>query len=112
MPDHRPTVARLWRGWTTPDMADAYERLLRETILPGIQARLPDGYHGAWLLRRDAGEEVEFATLLLFRDLATVRRFAGDDHEAAVVPDTARRLLRRFDERAAHFETLLEPGAG
>jgi len=45
-------ITRTWRGWTTPSNADAYETLLRETILPGIAARGIDGYHGAHLLRR------------------------------------------------------------
>ncbi len=30
--------------------------------------------------------------------------FAGEDHELAVVPDAARALLRRFDERSQHYE--------
>ena len=45
-------IARLWHGWTTRENADAYEALLRSEVLPGIH-RIP-GYHGAYLLRRDA----------------------------------------------------------
>ena len=30
-------IARLWRGWTSRDNADAYERLLRERVLPGLK---------------------------------------------------------------------------
>jgi len=29
-------IARHWRGWTDPTNADAYERLLRETVLPEL----------------------------------------------------------------------------
>jgi hypothetical protein len=29
-------IARLWKGWTRPEDADAYERLLREQVLPGL----------------------------------------------------------------------------
>jgi heme-degrading monooxygenase HmoA len=36
------------------------------------------------------------------------RGFSGDDRETAVVPDAARRLLSRFDDTAAHFQTLPE----
>ena len=35
--------------------------MLREEILPGIH-RIP-GYRGTWLLRRNAGDEVEFVTI-------------------------------------------------
>ena len=27
-------ITRLWRGWTTPDKATAYENLLRSEIFP------------------------------------------------------------------------------
>jgi hypothetical protein len=30
-------IARLWKGWTTPENADTYEKLLRETVLPGLR---------------------------------------------------------------------------
>jgi hypothetical protein len=33
-----------------------------------------------------------------------VRAFAGEDHEASVVPPAARELLSRFDRRARHYE--------
>ncbi len=29
------TVCRLWRGWTTPENADAYERIVRGEVIPG-----------------------------------------------------------------------------
>lgn len=103
-------IARLWRGWTAADRADAYELLLRTTVLPGIARRGIGGYGGAELLRRPLGGEVEFVTLLWFDDFRAVEAFAGADHEAAVVPPAARALLLRFDERATHYE-VREPRA-
>jgi heme-degrading monooxygenase HmoA len=100
-------ISRFWKGWASPENADAYEELLRAEILPGIE-RI-DGYRGAYLLRRDVDDEVEFATLTLWDSLDAVREFAGDDFELAVVPPQARALLSRFDERSAHYETLIEP---
>ena len=96
-------IARLWHGWTAPANADAYEELLRTRVLPRIQQKkVCKGIH---LFRRNAGGEVEFVTLLYFDSLDAVRQFAGEDYEVAVVPPEARKLLARFDERAAHFET-------
>ena len=100
-------IARLWHGWTTSDNADAYEELLRAEVLPGIHR--VEGYRGAYLLRREADEGVEFATLTLWESMDAVRAFAGDDYERAVVPPAARALLERFDERSLHYETLVEP---
>jgi hypothetical protein len=68
------------------------------------------GARGAYVLRAPVGDEVEFVTITLWDSLDAVREFAGDDHELAVVPPPARRLLSRFDERSRHFETVIEPG--
>ena len=102
-------IARIWRGWTTPENADAYQQIVSQEVLPGIAARNLDGYHGASLLRRRLDDEVEFATILLFDTLEQVRAFAGEDYEAAYVPPRARAVLARFDQRSAHYDTLLRP---
>jgi antibiotic biosynthesis monooxygenase (ABM) superfamily enzyme len=102
-------VLRFWRGWTTPENADAYQRIVSTEVLPSIAARNVDGYLGAYLVRRELGDEVEFATIMRFDSIESVRAFAGEDYEAAYVPSRARGVLSRFDERSAHFETLLTP---
>jgi heme-degrading monooxygenase HmoA len=101
-------IARLWHGWAAPANADAYEELLRGDVLPGI--RRIGGHRGAYLLRRDSGDEVEFVTITLFDSMDAVRAFAGDDAEAAVVPPAARALLSHFDERSVHYEIRIDPG--
>lgn len=102
-------ISRIWRGWTTPSNAAAYQRLLLDEILPGIAAKRLPGYHGAHVLRRDLGTEVEFVTILWFDSLEGVRALAGDDYETAYVPPEARVVLARFDGRSQHYETLLTP---
>jgi len=98
-------IARIWHGWTSPANADAYEHLLHTEIFPGIAAKNVAGYRGMRLLRRIGDEgEVEFITTMWFDDLDAVRQFAGDDYAAAYVPDSARRLLSRFDDRSQHYE--------
>jgi hypothetical protein len=102
-------IARYWRGWTTPENADAYEEIVSTRVLPGIAAKRIGGYHGGYLLRRDLGDEVEFATLLLVDSLEDVRALAGEDYETAYVPAEAQRVLSRFDARSAHYTVLLNP---
>ncbi len=97
-------ICRVWHGWTTPGNADAYERLLRTEIFEGIEGRAIPGYRGIELLRRATGDEVEFVTMMWFDGLDAVRAFAGEDHEVAVVPPAARKVLKRFDARSAHYE--------
>ncbi len=102
-------ISRIWHGWTTRENAAAYEALLRSEILPGIANRAIRGLSGAHLLRRDVPEGVEFFTILWFDTIEAVREFAGEDYEAAVVPEKARRLLTRFEARSQHYETVLAP---
>jgi heme-degrading monooxygenase HmoA len=102
-------ITRIWHGWTTPENAAAYQSLLETEVLPGIAARGIAGYRGVHLLRRDHGPEVEFVTVMWFDSLDCVRAFAGEDYETAHVPPKARALLSRFDERSAHYETVLGP---
>ena len=57
-------IVRIWHGWTSPDNANTYEALLEEEIFVGIENRRIPGFHGIQLLRRDAGPEVEFVTIM------------------------------------------------
>ena len=97
-------IARIWHGWTSPSNADLYESLLKSEIFIGIQDRRISGYKGIQLLRRKVGDEVEFVTIMWFDLIDTVRAFAGEDFELAVVPPKARALLSRFDARSQHYE--------
>ena len=99
-------IARVWRGWTPPQNADAYEQFLRTRMFPSIH-RVP-GYLGADLLRRDTGDEIAFVTITRFESLESVRAFAGEDYEQAVVEPEARALLSRFDERSEHYEVVID----
>lgn len=101
-------IGRIWHGYTTPENAEAYEKLLKSEIFPGIQQRSIEGLRTFHLLRRSLGDEVEFVTVMWFVSLDAVRAFAGEDYETAVVPPSARALLLRFDERSQHYEVPLE----
>lgn len=101
-------ISRIWHGWTEHENADKYESLLRADILPGIH-RIR-GYTGAYLLRRDAGNnEVEFLTMTQFTDISAVIEFAGQDYGRAVIEPGARNLLTHHDARTAHYQTILTP---
>ncbi len=87
--------------------AGAYENLPRTEIPPGIDR--VKGYKGAYPLRRNVADAVEFATLTLWGSMEAIRAFAGEGSEVAVAPPEARKLLSGFDGRSLHFETIVEP---
>jgi antibiotic biosynthesis monooxygenase (ABM) superfamily enzyme len=100
-------ISRIWHGWTKLENADEYEAALRADILPGIHR--VKGYLGAYLLRRDAGDEIAFVTITQFIDMASVKAFAGEDFERPVIHPTGKRLLSHYDEKSVHYETILTP---
>jgi heme-degrading monooxygenase HmoA len=104
-------IARLWRGWTkTAEDADAYEELLRTKILPELSNI--DGHEGAYVLRGNVEGDVEFVVLTLFDSMTAVRAFAGEDSDVANVSPEARNLLSDFEEKVAHYETVVKSEAG
>jgi hypothetical protein len=100
-------IARLWRGWTSRENADAYERLLRERVLPGLK-RL-DGYRGGYILRQEGNEEVEFVVMNLFESLEAVQAFAGPEYTVPVFDPEARQLLSKVEPIARHYEVKTTP---
>jgi antibiotic biosynthesis monooxygenase (ABM) superfamily enzyme len=74
-------ILRIWHGWTIAENADLYEALLRKEIFGGIQDRHIPGFEGIQLLRREAGDEVEFVTIMRFDSPEAVRGFWGEDYK-------------------------------
>jgi len=99
-------IVRIWRGWTTPENAAAYETIVQDEVFAMIAAKKVAGYKNIELLRRDQGSEVEFVTIMHFDDLDSVKAFAGEDYETAFVPPPAHAVLKRFDARSQHYESL------
>ena len=95
-------IARIWQGYTTPENADAYESMLKPELLPGLSQK--KGVRGSFLFRRPLGDEVQFMTVILWDSIDDVRAVAGADYETAVIPDERRKVLSRWDMKAAQYE--------
>ena len=97
-------IARVWRGWTSIDDADAYVDYLVATGMK--DSRATPGNRGVLVLRRAAAERAEFTTVTLWETLEAIDAFAGRDREKAVFyPDDDRFLVER--ERAvAHHDVV------
>jgi heme-degrading monooxygenase HmoA len=103
-------IGRIWHGWAAREDADAYQAMLNSDVLPGIH-RIP-GYRGAYVMRREVGDEVEFITMTIFENMKAVKQFAGEDYTKAVIQGPAQKLLKRSDDRSTHFEIILAPENG
>ena len=99
-------IARTWRGWASAATADDYQHHYETEVAEHLQ-QVP-GFCGARLLRRHDRDEVMFTSITFFNSIDDVRAFAGDDPEQAVVEDSARRALIRWDERVTHHEVAVD----
>jgi antibiotic biosynthesis monooxygenase (ABM) superfamily enzyme len=97
-------IKRIWNGYTIRENADAYERLLDSFVFPSIEAKKIPGYRSIELLRREVGDEVQFTTVMAFDSIDDVIAFQGADYETAYVPDEARQVLKRWDQRSTHHQ--------
>jgi hypothetical protein len=95
-------IARHWRGWTKSNDADAYEKLIKDRVLPGLRGIA--GYRGGYLLRSDGPEESEFVVVNLFDSLDAVQQFAGPDYSVPVFEPEARKLLSKVEPGAMHYQ--------
>jgi heme-degrading monooxygenase HmoA len=103
-------IARLWRGIAVREKAEDYVRHLQRSVLPELYQI--DGFRGAYVLRRDLNNGVEFTVQTLWESMDAIRKFAGENVEAAVVAPAARSLFREFDSTATHYEIVLHSEGG
>lgn len=99
-------IKRVWHGWTIPENAEKYQKLLHDEVFPGLEAKNIPGYQSIELMRRDHTDEVEFVTIMTFDSLQNVIDFQGEDYTRCYVPDAARLLLKRWDRISAHYEEI------
>ncbi len=99
-------IKRIWHGWTTPENADTYVNVLHNVVIPGIVAKKIPGYIGFEVLRQDLEDEVAFITMITFESLDNVIAFQGEDYTQSYIPEEAQSVLKRWDERASHYEVI------
>jgi hypothetical protein len=99
-------ITRLWRGYTTPENAAAFEDFVRFETLAKLRGSR--GFLGGKLLRRDLFQEVEFIGLTHFDSLDSMRIAVGEDFGYTLVSEAGRKLLSRFDQRTAIYEVVVE----
>jgi heme-degrading monooxygenase HmoA len=99
-------IARIWRGWAPQATAGDYQHHYESKVSEHLRG--VSGFRGAQLLRQDQGQEVMFTSITWFTSIEAVRGFAGDDYERAVVEETARQALSRWDEQVSHNEVVVD----
>jgi heme-degrading monooxygenase HmoA len=99
-------IARFWTAKTSQSQAPVYTDHLKNHVLATL--REVEGYVGARLFEREMDGGVEVVVITYWRSLDSVRKFAGDDIERAVVSDEIAPLLLYYDQRVRHYDVVVE----
>jgi antibiotic biosynthesis monooxygenase len=94
-------IVRMWRCYTTPENAGAFEALVDSDIRPRLEK--VKGFVSGDLLRRDLLQEVEFVAISYYDSLDSVRSVTGEDFGQLLIPESALSMLIRFDKRASFY---------
>jgi hypothetical protein len=99
-------IVRIWGGYGTQAGVDRYCREhFPNSVLPHL--RSIDGFVEVKVLTRTGRGESEVVVATTWDSIESVKAFAGDDYEKAVVEPLVGELLHRFDDRVTHFTVAL-----
>jgi heme-degrading monooxygenase HmoA len=88
--------------------ANNYIRHLETETFPLISAIA--GFVKVSILRRSTAEGIEFLIITIWESMDAIRKFAGDDAEAAVVPKAVKGMMLSWEERVRHYDVVSERG--
>jgi heme-degrading monooxygenase HmoA len=95
-------ISRQWRGLAKAEFAEAYIEHLKTETFPAI--RKLRGFVGAEILRREVPEGVEFLVVTRWASMGSIRAFAGDEVNTAVVPAKVDAMMVDYDRIVRHYE--------
>lgn len=99
----RPEIARIWRGATREEDAQAYRDALRADL---AEVRSAGGNLGALIIQRTAAGRAEFQFLSLWESMDAVAGFAGPDVDRAVYFRDDERVLLELTPRVEHHQVV------
>ena len=95
-------ISRHWTGLVKKDREHEYiDHLQNDTFKKLFEI---DGFINATILKRDLGEGIEFLIITQWDSLESIKKFAGENYEDAVVPKIAQEMMIRYENRAKHYE--------
>jgi heme-degrading monooxygenase HmoA len=97
-------ILREWRGRAESSRAGAYPQHFGGKVVPEL--RDVPGFVGAQLSRRHLGDKIEFLVLTRWKSMESIRAFAGENVEQAVVEPGAAAALVEFDAFVRHYEII------
>src|SRR2546425_12714869 len=99
-------IARIWRGETRADRAEAYTAYLERT--GATECRETPGNRGVRVLRHLVGDRAQFVFISFWDNWDSIRAFAGSDVEAAHYYPEDKDFLLYLEPKVEHYEVVEE----
>ncbi len=95
-------IVRVFRARVRPGKSVEFESLVQQLSIPLV--RKQKGLVAFYSGRPTGASKDEFVMVTVWRDLASLKAFAGDNWEAAVIPEDERPVLRQTFVH--HYEVI------
>jgi heme-degrading monooxygenase HmoA len=98
-------IARIWHGKTEKSKYEAYSEFLEMVAVPDY--RKTNGFHSLSFLRNISGDEAHFTLITYWKDIDSIRAFAGADYAKAKYYPEDQHFLLEFEEKVMHYEVFV-----
>ncbi len=97
-------ITRIWHGRVPTTKAKEYYKFLNERAIPDYQSI--DGNISVHVLERTEGDITHFITLTFWKDMESIKAFAGEDVETAKYYPEDKDFLLEFEPKVVHYEVV------
>ena len=97
-------IVRMWHGIVPTAKAEAYRKFTNERAIPDYQS--VTGNISVHILERTEGDITHFLTLTFWKDLDSIRAFAGKDVETAKYYPEDKDFLLAIEPKVVHYEVV------
>ena len=97
-------ISRMWHGKVPTSKAEAYREFLNSRAIPDY--RSTGGNISVHILERTEGEITHFITLTFWKNLESIKAFAGENIEIAKYYEEDKNFLLEFEPNVVHYEVV------
>lgn len=97
-------IVRMWHGKVPAAKAGAYREFLNARAIPDY--RSVEGNLSVHILERRESAVTHFITLTFWKNLESIKAFAGDEVETAKYYPEDRDFLLEFEPNVVHYEVV------
>jgi hypothetical protein len=94
-------ISRHWIGIVKDDKVLEYLAHLEKTVMPNLKDN--QGLSNAYYLKRQVQDGTEFLIVTEWNDVDSIKLFAGENYDTAVVDPYARSLMISYDKKVRHY---------